>query len=154
MATLTEEVRRRYSESFLTEITNPGAKGDVQISEDRLQAAAEDAEAEFLVQVGTPFDATNHAHVYAAVQGTLFFLHQYSGLNTDAMARALERWKAQTSALSVRIGERRRLVPVSSSNLAQSSERSGTRPDFDRTRFDQLVPDLPGSSTDADDDAG
>lgn len=150
-ADLVEAVRDRYSEQLLVELTNPGVQGDASVNDLRLRTACDDAEAEFLTQAGVAFDLSNAEHVAACVLGAVYYLHLYSGMQTDLMARTRTLWENRLEAISVRVGSRRRIRPTSSSTLIPSTQRVGQQPDFDRARFDDVVARLPGGETETED---
>lgn len=152
MADLVTEVQRRVSHQFLVELTNQDETGGQQIDADRLLAAAQDAEAAFLTQAGTAYDGTDKTHVQVCLLGVLYYLHLFTGRYTDALREAREAWTDALRRFATARGDRARMLPVTSSPLEQSTERTGTRPDFDRSRWDQVVLDMPGPETDPDSD--
>lgn len=152
MAELTQEVRNRYSGQFLTELTNQDQQGDVTalaINTTVLEAAAADTKAQFLTEAGTVYDGDDAQHISICVLGTIYFLHQFTGRYTDALQQAREVWINALRRYSQRSGERRRLLPKSGSNLTPSSEVAGTRPDFDRSRWEDVVPNMPPGGSDS-----
>lgn len=145
-ADLVEQVRARFSEQLLVELTNPGLQGETAIDDLRLRTACDDAEAEFLTVAGVAFSATDNEHVAACVIGAVYYLHLYSGMQTDLMSRLRTLWENRLEAVGTRVGSRRRIRPESSSVLLQSTQRTNTQPDFDRTRWDDVVTRLPGGT--------
>jgi hypothetical protein len=91
------------------------------------------------------FDETIKVHVAAVSFGTLYYLHSYSGMQTDAMDKAQTRWETWLNRASERIGDRSRLLPQTSSPLKVTEQPLDTAPDFDRGRWQDVVPDLPGA---------
>lgn len=154
MAELTQEVLRRYSRQFLNELTNQDQQGAQQVNQDVLQAAADDAKAQFRTEGGTVYDPTNQQHIQVCSLGVIYFLHLYTGRYTDALSQAREGWINALRRFSVRQGDRARMLPVTTSPLSPSTQRQGTRPDFDRSRWDDVVPEMPGAAEVSDDASG
>lgn len=150
MAELTAEVLRRYSRQFLIELTNQDEQGAQQVDMARMQAAADDAEAQFLTEGGVVYDGENKTHVRVCQLGAIFFLHQFTGRFTDALGQAREAWVSSLLRFSRASGDRARLLPVTNSPLEPSTQREGTRPDFDRTRLQDVVLRMPGADEVAD----
>ncbi len=148
---LLDEVKTRVSDTLLKQLTNQDKTGPALTIDDVvLGAAADDAEAEFLTETGLAFDVTNKQHVYAGVQGTIYYLHAFTakhGENTEAL-RA--RWDRAIQRLATGIGNERRVQPQTSSTLEPSTQVSGQRPDADRTRWDDFVLDPPGGDREED----
>jgi len=144
VAELTQEVLKRYSRQFLAELTQQDEQGAQDVQMSVLQAAAEDAESQFLTEGGVVYDGSKKQHVQVCCLGVVYFLHLFTGRYTDALAAAREDWVASLRRFSRGAGDRARLLPVSSSPLVPSTQPQGTRPDMDRDRWDSVVPDMPG----------
>jgi len=137
---LSSEVQARIPASTLRELTNQGSTGVVAINTTVLDAAAADAAAEFELEVGLTFDATDARHVAAGVQGVLYYLHLCAGPPKRELADALrERWERAMAKLATTLGGEARLLPRSGSTLDPTQERSGARPDHDRARWRDYV---------------
>jgi phage gp36-like protein len=146
VAELTQEVLRRYSRQFLTELTNQDETGGQQVDMAVLQAAATDAQAQFLTEGGVVYDGDNAQHVQVCALGAIFYLHQFTGRYTEALRAAREAWINALARFSRRAGDRAGMLPVTNSKLEPTTQRQGSTPDFDRKRWQDVVPDMPGIS--------
>jgi len=151
---LATDVQNRVSTQLLVELTNPGSSVPSASTVDtaRLALAVADAQAEFRTRVGLAFDDTDARHVDAGIQGVLVKLEDYAGRSTEDAQRRRQRWADLLSALARSVGSRRRISPVSSGTLLPSTEAAQALPDFDRSRWRGLTPNMPGGG-DATDDA-
>ncbi len=146
--TLKVEVTTRVSNQLLVELTNQGTTGTSTINDPVIDAAVADAEGEFFEEVGRTLDLTEKADVAAGVCGVLHYLHSYKGLETENAGNLRRRWERWLAKLAVTSGAERRILPTTSSVLLPSEETRDARPDFDRARWERLVPDMPGGGDD------
>ena len=153
---LIDEVKGRISEGLLRELTNQGDTTATTISDTMLNYAISDATGEFLVETGLTLDATKAQHVAAAVPGVLYYLYSYSGLQTETANRQRERWERMLAKIDSTEGGGKRLLPSTNSTLSPTAERTGARPDFGRSRWNDYTLRMPSSGEtdyDRDDDA-
>ncbi len=148
---LSDEVKTRVGASLLIQLTNQNTPGAGTIDDTVLDAAAADAEAEFSIETGVAYDNSIASHVMAGVKGTLFYLHEYTEASSTAQERRKTRWFQLLSKIAGTVGGERRILPDSNSPLEPSVQRDNTRPDFDRTRWDDVVPNMPPGSDQEDD---
>lgn len=139
---LVTEFQARYSAARIVELTRADNADASTASSTMLTTAATDAEADFVDLVGLDLDLTEPRHVRVAVLLMEAILVEYgAGLTPEAEAL---RKKAEARALALRkTTSRDRAAPTTSSPLDPTEERSGSRPAFDRSHFDQMVPNPP-----------
>lgn len=78
-----DEVKSRYSNQRLVELTNPGNPNAATIDGTRLTLAATDARQEFELMTATAFDINDATHVAIVVEGVLCYLMKRTGLGTE-----------------------------------------------------------------------
>ncbi len=140
---LVDEVTTRIADTLLRQLTNQSKTGNQSVDATVLAAAADDAEAEFALETGVTYDNSVAAHVAAGVKGTLFYLHEYTEAGSAAQDRRRVRWENLLRKIEGTIGAGTKVVPASTSPLEESIQEGNTRPDFDRERWDDVVPDMP-----------
>lgn len=149
---LAAKFQARYSAKRVLQLTNPDLPASTAtVDTDRLEAAADDAEAEFLALAGVTYDDDNARHVAAAVLGVEWRLMKAAAFKGDEVKQAWEDFKAACDRFALTGGGRDRIQPTSSSVLTPSDETTGARPDFDRGRWRDVVPTMPGGEDDDDD---
>lgn len=143
MATLATEVTARFSTAYLKGLTNPQVSNASSINTTILGYACTDVQADFKIYVGADYVETNAAHISAAVECVILKLMMRTGQynNSELEKRCQQRLK--DLAL---IDGRNRVMPISSGEVADSSEEAGQPADFDRGRFPHYQPDSPGDS--------
>ncbi len=149
---LSDRVKERISDQLLKELTNQGDPSATTVNDVRLGFAAQDIEAEFLIETGLDYDEADDLHVAAATQGVLVKLMEYTGItgrNTDQLS---SRYNRMLLRIATTRGSEQRASPTSSSTLDPSTERAGSRPDQDRSRWRGFVPNAVGGAADDDDD--
>ncbi len=148
---LSDEVKTRVGATLLIQLTNQNTPGSGSIDDTVLDAAAADAEAEFAIETGVAYDNSIASHVMAGVKGTLYFLHEFIEASPASQDRRKTRWFQLLSKIAGTVGGERRIIPSSDSPLEPSVQVDGSRPDFDRTRWDDIVPNMPPGSDQEDD---
>ena len=147
---LIDEVKGRYPSSLLIELTNQGNTAGSTINDTVLGYAAADAAAEFTVETGLSFDLTKAAHVACCSAGTLYYLYSYSGMETETAQKERQRFERFMAKIDVTTGAGKRLHPTTTSTLSPTKERSGAKPDMERSRFSQMTPRMPRLVEDSD----
>jgi len=142
--TLQVNATLRLSTQLLVELTNPGEPSETTVNTNVLDAAVADTQAVFLIETGIAYDDTDALHVAIAVQGVLVFLMQYSGITGRNTQQVTERWNRGLIQIATTRGSEQRISPTSSSTLDPSTERAGSRPDQDRSRWRGFVPNAVG----------
>jgi len=142
--TLQVNATLRLSTQLLVELTNPGEPSETTVNTSVLDAAVADTQAVFLIETGIAYDDTDALHVAIAVQGVLVFLMQYSGITGRNTQQVTERWNRGLVQIATTRGSEQRISPTSSSTLDPSTERAGSRPDQDRSRWRGFVPNAVG----------
>tara|TARA_R100000808_G_scaffold20444_1_gene44198 strand:- start:746 stop:1186 length:441 start_codon:yes stop_codon:yes gene_type:complete len=142
---LTLNVQNRYGTQFLVNLTNPTDPTATAIDTTRLSNACTDTEADFGVYAGIVYDDTVASHVAVAVEGVVAKLAIRTGTGGQFAATAHETFIARLRDLALVTG-RDRVAPRTDGILVPSSEQIGdetVRPEFDRRKFDDLIPDSP-----------
>lgn len=129
---LVDEVKKRHggtTSSRLIQLTNDDTTATT-INDDVLDSACEDAIAMFKDVVGLDFDDTNSVHIYIGVQAVILFLEEYKSRDAGILSG---RRKSVFAALS---GLRGRVYITAQTNsvLTPSTEKSGSKPDMDKSR--------------------
>lgn len=152
---LIDEVKGRISEGLLRELTNQGDTTATGINDTTLGYAVTDAAAEFLIETGIALDSSSAKHVAAGVVGVIYYLYSYSGLQTETATRQRERWERLMLKVDSTEGAGKRILPASNSTLSPTAERVGSRPDFERSRFNDYTLQMPmGDDPDSDRNLG
>lgn len=146
MATLITDVRVRYPEQTLVDLTRrrdtDGTTLDIS-STSILAAACDDIESgDFKLYVQTTYDSTNRMHVGVAVEGVLAKLKVWAREGADGGQGEWDRWVARAQALA-KVTGRDRVLPVTTSELTPTPEVDGSevvRPMFDQADFDDVRP--------------
>jgi len=149
---LNTEVTARYGAQFLVNLTNPSLPTATTIDAARLLAACTDTEADFPIYAGVTYDddpVTNPTlftqHIAVAVEGVIAKLAIRTGTGGQ-YANALHDSHVARMRDFALIAGRDRVRPKTESVLIPNSEQRDnliTRPDFDRERFHDLIPDAP-----------
>lgn len=136
--TLRTKVVARYSAQRLLNLTNPDNPGATTLDSDRLDAACDDATADFATHAMLAFDETVPQHVSVAVRRVVALLldRQMNGANDEmeASQKALENLAGVTS--------RKRIVAQCDRSLGPSPDVDAAgnprRPEFDAPRFERF----------------
>lgn len=148
MSVLSDAVQARYSVEKMVQLTNPDVPNATTVDTTRLLAACDDVIADFDLVANTTFDDTDSRHVKVAIEGVILTL-QMRQLNVDP-SELREQWDNMLERLGQSIGGRTKTEPTTDAVAVPSDESSESgetvRPLFDRTRFDKLVPNSPGSA--------
>lgn len=142
---LVDEVKTRYSNDKLIQLTRPDDTGSTTINDPVLSEAADDATAEFEQHAQAAFDIDNTAHVALAVRGTVLKLKEYRGGASRELNEERTQWVRELQQVAKSQG-RAWSTPISTSNLQPTRETTTrvVRPDFDQRHFAHLVPNPPG----------
>ena len=143
--TLTANVQNRYGTQFLVNITNPTDPTATAIDTTRLSNACTDTEADFKIYSGIIYDDAVDTHVAVDVEGVIAKLAIRTGTGGQFANSSHENFIARLRDLALVTG-RDRISPRTDGILVPSSEQIGSeivRPEFDRRRFDDLIPDPP-----------
>jgi hypothetical protein len=146
--TLSTEVIARVSSALLIELTNQGSTTATTVNTTLLGHAASDAEQEFLVETGLTFDASKPLHVAACISGVLYYLHSYTGIQSERQESIKARWQQWLAKAARAVGGERRLMPQTSSVKKPSTPVTNALPDNDRTRWRRVVPNMPFGDVD------
>lgn len=142
-ADLITAVGVRYSEQYLTNLTNPDDASAITVDTGTRNAACDDVEADFQIEVGILFDGTNSTHISVGVEGVVTYLLMRTGRGESTTGERHSRYMDRLKSL------RRRILPKTTSNLVPTPEVGiGTqppRPTFDSPRFDGITPSPPRS---------
>ena len=138
---LSTHVTNRVSSQRLIALTNPDLPTATSNDTARLGYACTDVESDFETYLGRAYDDDTAGDVSIAVDGVVskLMLRMASGGESANQAHEsyIERLK----------DHRKRLLPKSSSMLTPTKEDRGTgntiRPNFDRSQFDDFVPQHP-----------
>ena len=139
--TLSANVQGRISSQLLIELTNQSDVAATTLNTTVLDYAIADAQGEFLTFVGKAYDDSEATHVPVGVDGVMYYLNKYTGATTEHLDTLRTRFFRGMSALATTQGAERRLTPQSTSTNTPSTETSGRRPDHDRDRWADFVPD-------------
>lgn len=142
--TLIAEVQTRYPTQVLIELSNPRDPAAVAINATKLQSACDGIEnGYFPMFVQKSYDSTDTRHVEVACQGVIALLFRRGSATRDKANDEWGRWIEEARQLAKQTG-RNRILPDTSSPLSTHPEGQGTLyPDFERTRFADVVPELP-----------
>ncbi len=146
--TLATEVTARVAAPLLIELTNQGSTTATTIDTTLLGYAATDAEQEFLAETGLTYDTTNAMHVAACVVGVLYYLHSYTGIQSERQEAMRTRWQGWLAKVALALGGERRIMPKTSSVKKPSTPVTDALPDNDRTRWRNYVPNMPSGDVD------
>lgn len=149
---LNAEVTARYGAQYLVNLTNPSLPSATVVDAARLLAACTDTEADFPIYAGVTWDdsaVTNPTlftqHIAVAVEGVIAKLAIRTGTGGQYATNLHDNYIARLRDLAL-IAGRDRIQPKTQSVLVPSSEQRENvvvRPDFDRDRFNDLIPDSP-----------
>lgn len=134
--TLSAVVTARVSDKRLKNLTNPDAQSASTVDATRLTAACDDAEGEFEVYVGTPFDETDARHVTPAVDLVVLILQERGAAPVDNLGAQREKIVERLKALALVTG-RNRIMPLT---VAEDRGAFDSRV-FDNTTVDPQVDD-------------
>jgi hypothetical protein len=136
---------------YLVNLTNPADPSATIVNTTVLDAAADDASADFVIYSGVAYDenpVTNplaSQHIAVGVEGVVAKLALRTGTGGNYARTAHDDFIARLRDLALVAG-RDRISPRTDSVLQPTSEQVGTevvRPEFDWTRFGDLIPDSP-----------
>lgn len=144
MATLEEDVKARFGNQYLVNLTNPYDGSPDVIDETRLTKAADDVKGEF-EKKGIEYDDTSAMHVTTGVEGVEILLLYRTGAEPRGK---WDRWRDDVLQDLALVTSRDRLLPVTDSVREPSQEKPG-KLQFDDQRF---LPLIPGSPTPSDDE--
>lgn len=99
--TLADEVKARFGEAWLVELTNPQAPGFTTIDTARLDAACSDAIARFTTHAAATFDLANPVHVAVAVDGVIAVLLSRLGTQSEDARRWMEVFESGLERLAL-----------------------------------------------------
>ena len=151
--TLQAEFQLRYAAQKVIELTNNNDVSATTVNDTTLDEAAQDAIADFLIYAGLVYDNTVNTHIAVAVKGVEFYLNDRIGVfGGDIRDGLFEKWKERLRDLA-KITSRDRILPKSNSNLDVTEDASDgkQKPDFDSSRFTDLVPGPPRLNRNATD---
>lgn len=140
---LWDEVVSRYSDDYLTALTNPQQPENTTVTTAKGTLAATDVIADFRIYAGLTFDLTDARHVQVGVEGCIIKLQIRTG-QFNAQQLHTE-WVNRLNALAL-VTSRNRLLPITDSVLtvpSESPDGQEVNPDFTRDRFDHLIPGNP-----------
>jgi len=146
---LEDEVKDRYGDEHLVNITNPFDEDPTTIDAARLSKAARDVEADFEVYAQVEYDGADARHVSLACEGVVLKLLVRAG---ELKPKEEADWRKNDlkEGLAL-VTSRDRILPTSGSELTVPSERTSDEDvyaDFDRTRFRRIVPSSPAVGED------
>ena len=145
---LIDEVKKRYSTRFLTDITNPDLKAPTTINDTKLTDASNDAESIFKRQANQDFDILKIDHISAIVPLVVFLLQERADQLEDEEEKRRARIMKDIEDLKL-FTVRSATTPRSQIRREPTTESKPGRPgipEFDRSRFDEQYPDPPGGA--------
>jgi hypothetical protein len=142
--TLSSEVQARVSSQKLIELTNQDDRTATTIDTTILDAAIADAGAEFTDETNLNFDDSNARHIRVGIIGVLAYLESYVNMQTQAYKDLRQQFERAMAKIAVSLGAEKRLLPSSKNTTTPSTPRVGQKPEQDRTRWDSIVPNMPG----------
>lgn len=139
---LWDEVASRYSAEHLVALTNPDNRTARTVDTSRADAAVADVEGDFEVFAQESYDGTVKAHVSVGVRGVVAYLQERGGSASGVAQESLQAFRESLERMA-KGRKRKRLLPKTDSPLepTDEGERSDLRPDFDRSKWEHLVPD-------------
>ena len=156
MTVIWDGVKARYGTEFLVNLTNPQSPESTTVNDTKGEAAVTDVHGDIRTYCGIDYATWSAAgnDITAidsvAIDGVIAKLQIRTGAggtsSTENHNNYIERLKAVA-----KITGRDRVMPKTGSILVPSSEQRGeaiVRPDFDRRRFDDLIPNAPGEGED------
>ena len=156
MTTIWDAVQARYGTEFLVNLTNPQSPESTTVNDTKGEAAVTDVMGDIRTYCGIDYDlwvaANNPAGPInsVAVDGVIAKLQVRTGAGGTASSESHAGYIDRLKAVA-RITGRDRVMPKTGSILVPSDEQIGNevvRPDFDRRRFDDLIPNPPGDNQD------
>lgn len=148
--TIASRAQERISEQLLLEWTNQGVPAATSVNTTFLGYVADDVEGVFVAETGLAYDDSDKIHVKVAVDGVMARFQELSGVTGRNSDKIAERWQRGLIAIAQTSGSERRLLPTSNSVLDPSDETNNTRPDHDRGRWRDFVPNSTGADQDDD----
>ncbi len=112
--TLKAAVIARYSNTYLTQLTNPDSQGAVAPDDARLDLAVDDAKREFEMRAAVVFDPDNPDHLYAGVEGVIYYLKKRMGVTGEALEKEQTDFRALIADLALTTGKDRSVIGTSS----------------------------------------
>lgn len=138
---LIDEVKARYPDNRLKQLTNPGDESAAATDDTFLGYSVTDVEAEFEVYAGVAYDNSDARHVPVAVDGVIAKLY-LRGETPGEKAQSLHDDYIERLRAVGKVTGRNRLKPQTSSQLTPTPEKDGTevvRPWSDDANFDRNV---------------
>lgn len=146
---LIDEVKARFGEQYLVNISNPYDETATTIDDTRLGKACTDVEADFETFGQVEFDASEPQHVSLAVAGVEMKLLVWGGHEPSSKWDSFVKDKLENGLAPVT--SRSRVPVTTSSTLVPSTEQRGIdepKPYFDERKFDYLIPGAPSTGED------
>ncbi len=143
---LIDEVKKRYSTRFLTDLTNPDLKAPTAINDSKLTDASDDAESIFKRQANQDFDITDVDHISAILPLVIFLLQERADQLEEEADKRWERILKDIEDLKL-FTVRSATTPRSQIRREPTTRSKPGRPgipEFDTSRFDSQYPDPPG----------
>jgi len=128
MATLKAAVTARYSNTYLVQLTNPDTQGAESPDEARLDLAVSDAEREFEMRTATIFDPDNTDHLYAGVEGVIYYLKKRMGVTGEALTSEEDKWRELLRSVAMTQGKNRSIVGTSSNLTIEKRGANSSQP--------------------------
>tara|TARA_R110000824_G_scaffold26620_2_gene91277 strand:+ start:275 stop:736 length:462 start_codon:yes stop_codon:yes gene_type:complete len=149
--TLSSEVQLRISSKKLIELTNQDNLSATTLNTTVLNAAIADSKAEITDETNLVFDDTKAQHIRVGVIGVQAYLQSYTNSQTTAYESLRREFERAMVKLGKNLGAEKRLSPSSNNTTTPSTPLVGMRPEQDRTRWEAIVPRMPGGADQYDD---
>ena len=143
---LSDEVTNRVAAKILRGLTNPDNSNATTIDATYLDRACDDVESFFQIYAQITYDNSDRRHIVTAIEGVTTLLTEWANQAGPFMSERFDLWVTRLKALAA-VTSRKRVTPVSTSQVTVTDEQEDAetvRPDFDRSRFRDIVPDAPG----------
>lgn len=139
MASLASGTTARVSNSMLVQLTRADDTGDNTVDTVKLGLACDDVIGDFRTYAGLLFDVTDSRHLREGVRGVVLTLQDWK-TETDA-AENLSAWQQNLKDNLRLVTHNNRIRPTTDSTLDPTERRTNSRPDFDRSRLADIIPE-------------
>jgi len=137
MGTLLAEFRLAYDSQAIANLTNPNDPEPTAEDSAVLTDAGRYVEAEFKIEIGRAYDATDDRDALVGVEGLYLRLLEHSGQGGEGIEPRYKRYLERLQKL------REKLLPKTNSTLTKTVEPAGSKPIFDVARFAGVCPNPP-----------
>jgi len=152
--TMKTEFTDRVANSFLVPLTNIGDTTATTVNDTVLDAGIADMQIDFKVETGITFDESLASHISAGIDGILWQLHRYTGMEAARSESIRQRWERSLSRIAAigdgtNEGADSRIMPSTTSVKKASTPVNDRLPAGDPQRWADYTFRLPvGPETD------